>query len=66
MSGQPVINEVEKTPSLGLYGRTAAPPVWRMHPSPQTVPVLEEENTDSSGCVWQQPPPKIKPLAPKV
>lgn len=34
MSGQPVINEVEKNRSLGLYGRMAAPPVWRTYPRP--------------------------------
>lgn len=63
MSGQPVINEVEKKPSLGLYERTAAPPVWRMHPSPQTAPVLE--NTASSSRGWQKPPPNSKNFPPK-
>lgn len=66
MSGQPVINEVEKKPSLGLDGRTAAPPAWGMHGGPELSQSWKRK-AQAVPFIWQQKPTQktqYQPLDP--
>lgn len=66
MSGQPVINEVEKKPSLGLYGRTAVSTrVENASQSPDCASPGRGEHRQLRSCLATTST-KIKPFASKA